>query len=1143
MLSLTTRTTNLLEQPLNTDLLNFLALDIQKEVIRLITLNVTQRIGEIGKFLITDDHCKWLMETIGKGFSLPLSEIDTISNCLSIYESWFLEEVGTPKPISDNLVGYCDVVVGQISLLFSQREEHIQPQTMVNYAELCLKAVNLLKQLSYKLNNTGTLRRIVCVLIASIDDMCGPIDNLTTTLPMTKVIDESISLLYQFWLQLLPSDNLIWGVFSLFHKKWIRISEVATNWCRYCCSIESSLLKWLFNPLSDGSIHIVFKLNDTTTETDCKEDYGLKFWLRILHCCGNPSSISDNKVFAIVQQGLNDMIMELIGFTSTTPLPNGNDMFNIFVDALYHPIRYMNHNNYSDGITIAIKSTILMFKKMSSITVYHTQHYCKILKIIETCLLSPALVVVEYTIQLLLGVFNEKNQPMALLLPAIVSATSKIISQSNHIFKLSAIRLIAELQLSIGKERSDVVIPTINKFQENENSITYGGIKKELFSIALSAFEKEITKGENLLENIKVIGKFIIDAANESSIEEVINKTISFFIKSNEQLKILLNTSSMDVIDFIEIIIEYSSLIENQANDLIPLFEFLLTFIESNTSGTSWKNLHQLVGTFAKLYCICFEVIPSSMFSRCNIMFSRWCQSIPPNRTEDGNTIFDVRLLNCFQQYVLPFVPLKTTIDELQMKQIFTNKGINHFDEYIHLYYKNDSILSFIELPWMRTSETKSLLLICRNYYGKQCYLLNMLLETKEWTLLLDNSTPSPYEPIIPSIEQASWNKTCSENIEPLLTELKKDVESRKDNDSRLTIPSTITEKSLNNQNILSQSGLCRILLKTLGITSFENKYQTLLPTDEVFAITKKIDSVSTKNNVYVDIINSNNYSHEFITFINGLGNVFEKQTGEQELKYIDDQYIIYFGNDVLSKSSYPNTSQIQIRWNTPLDTESTNLQISITPTNSDLYVIESTIPLFTLEKKQLINFSCLSNIVREAILSHSRRTTKLLTPLLMRKESFDELLNLKTDTLPFLDCLFDKNQIIAIKDLGFNSIDKFSNIIPFDKTHSSQHSVKTLSTTIQLAQLPPTSTPIKTIEPSLSKSSIDIENEPSTPIKTHKGLFSRKSTLSFSDKKESDKEKKDSNTRQTVSGKPTDGTPKEVDKKSRFSLFKKTKK
>ena len=123
MLSQTSKETNLLQQPLNTDLLQFLTLDVQIQVISLIATNALQNIQKIAEQLPTDDHIKWLMEVCGKGYSLPLTQLETISNCLDIYSNWFITETNTPQVVKDKFEEYANVAVGQISLLFSRRSE------------------------------------------------------------------------------------------------------------------------------------------------------------------------------------------------------------------------------------------------------------------------------------------------------------------------------------------------------------------------------------------------------------------------------------------------------------------------------------------------------------------------------------------------------------------------------------------------------------------------------------------------------------------------------------------------------------------------------------------------------------------------------------------------------------------------------------------------------------------------------------------------------------------------------------------------------------------------------------------------------------------------------------------------------------
>ena len=43
----------------------------------------------------------------------------TIKACLDIYERWFVSKESQPEPIAHNTVAYRDVVVGQLSLIFT----------------------------------------------------------------------------------------------------------------------------------------------------------------------------------------------------------------------------------------------------------------------------------------------------------------------------------------------------------------------------------------------------------------------------------------------------------------------------------------------------------------------------------------------------------------------------------------------------------------------------------------------------------------------------------------------------------------------------------------------------------------------------------------------------------------------------------------------------------------------------------------------------------------------------------------------------------------------------------------------------------------------------------------------------------------
>ena len=65
-------------------------------------------------------HCRSLtLRVMGTGFDLPLTNEATIKACLDIYERRFVSKESQPEPIAHNAVAYRDVVVGQLSLIFT----------------------------------------------------------------------------------------------------------------------------------------------------------------------------------------------------------------------------------------------------------------------------------------------------------------------------------------------------------------------------------------------------------------------------------------------------------------------------------------------------------------------------------------------------------------------------------------------------------------------------------------------------------------------------------------------------------------------------------------------------------------------------------------------------------------------------------------------------------------------------------------------------------------------------------------------------------------------------------------------------------------------------------------------------------------
>lgn len=69
-----------------TNIVSILPHGIQVDVIVQIVGHVVDNLSYYQSALITEEHCKWMMEVIGAGLKLPIEHFDTIEKCFNIYE-------------------------------------------------------------------------------------------------------------------------------------------------------------------------------------------------------------------------------------------------------------------------------------------------------------------------------------------------------------------------------------------------------------------------------------------------------------------------------------------------------------------------------------------------------------------------------------------------------------------------------------------------------------------------------------------------------------------------------------------------------------------------------------------------------------------------------------------------------------------------------------------------------------------------------------------------------------------------------------------------------------------------------------------------------------------------------------------------
>ena len=183
------------------------------------------------------------MEVMGAGLDLPLTNEATIKACLDIYERRFVSKESQPEPIAHNIVAYRDVVVGQLSLVFTLR---ILPDLEAGrrHALLCKQATDILRSIGRELTDDASRCGFVCVLMGILEDLCD--SNVEDLVPQkTKVIEEALRYLYQHWLVFPTTDAALWTTLADHFPVWIPIVEVAKCWVVMTKTVQEQLMNVL----------------------------------------------------------------------------------------------------------------------------------------------------------------------------------------------------------------------------------------------------------------------------------------------------------------------------------------------------------------------------------------------------------------------------------------------------------------------------------------------------------------------------------------------------------------------------------------------------------------------------------------------------------------------------------------------------------------------------------------------------------------------------------------------------------------------------------------------------------------------------------------------------------------------------------
>ncbi|XP_025410091.1 ral GTPase-activating protein subunit beta isoform X8 [Sipha flava] len=312
------------------------------------TLGITQP-PEPSK-LAKDNEVTWCMEVICYGLSLPLSEHDTIRDCVHIYCDWLsalyeTPKVSVPKPVCNDPNLYARKIISHFYNLFVPRKGeawtflylNIGTDTINRQAVLCHRVLRTLHDLSRtsKIIEPETWESLLLFLLAINDALLAP--------PTVKedvgeeLCERVLSVLIEVWLvacvRCFPSPSL-WKTLREMAVTWRHRTALIHQWNRINLALTARVLTFMYGPdfpqlkipSEDANLIPTGMTNHTVAQS----------WFRLLQTIGNPADLSRPSIISrtpkFLQAALSDPNHRLVD-------PSNHPCLNVLPYNFYVAIR------------------------------------------------------------------------------------------------------------------------------------------------------------------------------------------------------------------------------------------------------------------------------------------------------------------------------------------------------------------------------------------------------------------------------------------------------------------------------------------------------------------------------------------------------------------------------------------------------------------------------------------------------------------------------------------------------------------------------------------------------------------------------------------------------------------------------------
>ncbi|XP_014219177.1 ral GTPase-activating protein subunit beta isoform X2 [Copidosoma floridanum] len=289
--------------------------DVTLSIVRQLAANLGIAQAAEASPLITDKEVQWCMEVICFGLSLPLTEHDTVRDCVNVYCEWLSAlytspKICVPKPIADDSNYYARKIIGHLHNLFVPRKGEVWPfiyqdlgtDTINKQAVLCHRVLRTLQQVARSSTNLEreTWESLLLFLIGINDALLAP--------PAIRedigeqLCERVLGVLLEVWLvaceRNFPSPPL-WKTLRESCLRWRHRLSLIEQWNRVCLALTARLLHIMYGP-TFPELKISEEDSQLVPSTMSNEAVS-QAWYRLLRTIGDPVDLCRPAVISQTQ--------------------------------------------------------------------------------------------------------------------------------------------------------------------------------------------------------------------------------------------------------------------------------------------------------------------------------------------------------------------------------------------------------------------------------------------------------------------------------------------------------------------------------------------------------------------------------------------------------------------------------------------------------------------------------------------------------------------------------------------------------------------------------------------------------------------------------------------------------------------------